>query len=1356
MRKIWKGCRTQAALRNFSPHYRRQFAAAFLKQVWREMEQQEKRSPQLMPCKDGKAAAAVRYEGALMQWQETNRWKEKYLTVRSDYTVNCFDTKEACEKGWPPQVCVPLTRCVLLSSLKEYNAVVDSAAQGLKESSSTGPYEGPFMTPLSKYILVLFHPYRRPLCFCCPSSVTQQAWQAVLSDGIRHHNTVLQRRRSFEVEALLDAVRFYRQERCCFGTGDWTFGEEMEILSNMVMEELVPVLQTQLIPSFKGPVQKRRRTWFKVLEEVYFLVTDQVSQELLCLKRENKEQRLQLEKKVRSNLDQILTLKEQISRKLQALVRRPADCCYSGSLQPYLDSMLEELMLPISAGFKEIRSLFSDTINNVLQNLRNGQKSMPLDRLLPDLLLDLPQNSLKMYPCYLKVEVFRDNLAELTPRFGFEGVGILIQTAQNLIQELMENAVYTFLQLLQPQLNSKLSSAQASQLLENVKGRVLKKFDYDSSTSRKQFVGEALILVLLPVMLKALEPSCKLELSKYEDFVFADYSGVILIENIYEEVLFLMLQQEIKKALKEASSQKNYSLYRESLMCILDSEENLFSPDTLRNQPETESLSGALPLDLTDTGSLPTSKLAENIVRTLEANAAPGYSGHHERQNKNVVLVKMIDSGSMKHLEHVPQSTPNEVKLIERTSQDDLEGNVALSTPELMRKSSENGQEENLPVATAEGSECREECLQESIAKTTVEESDIIGEKSQKRSEEALVLSIVHQSEIMRRTTQEFLEDLVLGKQPEMIRKISVDNEQGSEFLPTFGQSEVRRKSHESPGENLTLETHAQFELVRLSNDSYGENDAFLASNKHIRRGPQDSPEVTLVSNTTEQSELVKQTQTFGEGNLSLAIMDEQPQEIRQPSEDNEDQNADLVIAKLLELRRIAPGIEDESLVLGTNEQLELVKPPEDSHGETYALVAPNEFIKRILQDHPEEILVSPTIEQSELIEQTTQALQEDLPLSMDDQPPVIRSTSEDNEDQNVAAALATAEQSELSTSQDTEDGNFSLGTDEQIKMVKPLEDSHEERFSVDNQPKLIVRNPQDNPEESLDLATPEGYELDRRLSEDKQMPRGSFKEWEVPQDVLSEKMVEIFPHNIKDTASPLTKQMTEQIPQDKPLTEFIAENSQNIEKVNCILDQFPEHSYDKEEPLMGEHVCYSGELHKSASQRQKNDSNINCGKEESFKTAVQDLEMNFEFDTTLESEGCIIERDQVKGQFQNDPSNRSTMEINETTRSTPCNGQSVKILLGIEEPTETKCYEEEAKSNDESAHHEEVIGSATQHMELVTGSPYIEEADANTVDVKPLMKSIHNVVQESIEDSQDTETQKQQRNGKLGNTSGQ
>uniref|UniRef100_A0A8C0GR24 Niban apoptosis regulator 3 n=1 Tax=Chelonoidis abingdonii TaxID=106734 RepID=A0A8C0GR24_CHEAB len=427
------------------PYYQRQLATTFLRRVSKELDPQGKPALQLLQRK--KPPDALLHEGFLTQYNgDTCKWKKNYFILLGNCTLEWFDSKE---------VNSILTHC--------WKHVLCFSFQVDYTHRDQDPLNG----PPEEFLLFLYHPFRKSFCFCTNSAKSQHAWKSVLRDGIRYCSTVLQRQDSFEVEAFLEAVRFYRQEKGSYGAGDLLLGTEPEILSNVLMEDLLPVLQSQVPPNLKGSESRKKQTWCQFLEEVYTLVLSQVSSEFLDFQRENEKLNIQLEKKIRPDLDQMLILKDQISIKLQAVIQNPVESfCHLG-VEPDLDCVMEELIRPISLGFDVVRSLFTDRIDEMIRHLTTG--------LMQVLTLgEMPWKPGFMEPCYEEANLYKDSLQGLKEKFGFHGVTSLVLRAQNLMQQLMQNSVHTFHQLSEQHLSLAINHSQITQTLEKIKTRVLK------------------------------------------------------------------------------------------------------------------------------------------------------------------------------------------------------------------------------------------------------------------------------------------------------------------------------------------------------------------------------------------------------------------------------------------------------------------------------------------------------------------------------------------------------------------------------------------------------------------------------------------------------------------------------------------------------------------------------------------------------------------------------------------------------------------------------------------------------------------------------------------------------------------
>ncbi|XP_028936831.1 protein Niban 1 [Ornithorhynchus anatinus] len=564
--------KTEAVIKNFSPHYSRQYAVAFCNHVRNEVEQQRDLRSQFLKSKPPLALGAILYEAEVSHFAEdVKKWKDRYIVVKNDFAVENYENKEAFQKGASPKSRVLPAGGKVLTSEEEYSLLSDKhfpdpIASSEKENAQ------PLVILPKEFPVYIWQPYLKHLYYCFPDPEAQKRFSTLLNDCIRHLNHDFLKQTTFEAQAFLEAVQFFRQEKGHYGSWEMITGNEVQILSNLVMEELLPTLQTDLLPKMKGKKNDRKRAWFGIVEETYNLVQDQVSEGLSALKGECETLTKDLEGTVRSDMDQIVNSKDFLAGKIKAVVAEPAEKNCSESIQPFLASILEELMGPVSSGFSEVRSLFEKEVDEISHSFQATQDSAQLKERL-DQLSDLPLNSTKMEPCYLKVNLLQEQLQDLKSRFKFPHIDLVIQRTQNFMQELMENAVYTFGQLLS--LHRQGDASKTAAAIEKVKLRVLKQYDYDSSTIRKKIFQEALIQITLPTMQKALASTCKPELQKFEQFIFADHTSVIQVENVYEEILHQTLLDETVKVIKEAAILKKHNLFEDNLALPCESVSSL-------------------------------------------------------------------------------------------------------------------------------------------------------------------------------------------------------------------------------------------------------------------------------------------------------------------------------------------------------------------------------------------------------------------------------------------------------------------------------------------------------------------------------------------------------------------------------------------------------------------------------------------------------------------------------------------------------------------------------------------------------------------------------------------------------------
>ncbi|NXA40464.1 NIBL1 protein, partial [Eudromia elegans] len=559
--------KTGQVLAEFCRCYREQYGVALFNSVRYEIEGNGGPQAQLLhrkvPLEDH-----VIYSGNLFQYIEENKkWRNRFCVVPHNYGLVLYENKLAYERVLQPRVLVNSAGYKILTSVDQYLELVNGSLPGATPKSGNTP----ILKCPTQFPLILWHPYARHYYFCVMTGKEQDKWRAVFQDCVRHCNNGIPEDSKVEAPAFTDAVRMYRQSKEQYGTWDMLCGNETQILSNLVMEELVPELRSAIGPRLKGKTQERQRTWIQISDAVYRMVYDQTKTQYDALLTKCELERPQMESTIRTDMDQIITSKEHLASKIRAFVLPKAEICVRNHVQPYISSILEALMTPTSQGFAEVREVFFKEVTDMNMNILNEGGLEKLVEYM-EKLSQLAFHPVKMQSCYEKMDQLK--LEGLQQRFDVSSTSVFKQRAQILMRQQMDDAVHTFETLLHQELGKLQGKDELCKSIQRILERVLKKYDYDSSTVRKKFFREALLQITIPFLLKKLAPTCKGELAKFQELIFEDFASFILVENTYEEVVLQSVMKDIMQAVKEAAVQRKHNLYRDS-MVMHNSDPNL-------------------------------------------------------------------------------------------------------------------------------------------------------------------------------------------------------------------------------------------------------------------------------------------------------------------------------------------------------------------------------------------------------------------------------------------------------------------------------------------------------------------------------------------------------------------------------------------------------------------------------------------------------------------------------------------------------------------------------------------------------------------------------------------------------------
>ncbi|KAF3690487.1 Protein Niban Cell growth-inhibiting gene 39 protein FAM129A [Channa argus] len=601
----------EADLQEFSTYFRKQFSVARFSQVQDDLEQHKEKITQLLQQREAPEEAVLLYEGDVFYFDDSRKWKERYVVVRANYSLECHDSLQSFVKGLPPRYKLLPTGGTVLTTEASYMDMVDKC---FPDDANVKEDYGPPLSGLpGEYPVYLYLPYRSDSYFCFKQEDKQATFLSILSDCIRHQNQDFLKKITCEVQAFLKAIQLYRQDKGKYEAWDMLIGSDVRVMANLLMEQLLPSLEKDLLPRLKAKKAERKRVWFATVEAAYILVQEHQLEGLSALKEECRTSVQQQEVLMHSDLDQILNSRRQLEEKIRAKVSEPAEKLCSESIQPYLGSVLDELMEPISSGFEDGRQLSENMMEQVCQHFLVGGEYDKVQKALADMARP------NLLNCYQKIGSLQEKLQHLQERFGFCNVTGVVHSAQIDLQQLMENAAYTFEQLLHKAVQDHPDNAGPA--IQKAKHRVLKQYDYDSSTVRKRIFQDALVSITLPFIKKNLAPICKSELQGLEQFIYADYSNFIHVENVYESVLLQILDKEVTKVMKEAANLKKYNLFTDSKDLVSQSSRSsLSSPSPSISTPG----SPAMPLASPPKSSYepqPPSPLVVNCLKRISQRA---------------------------------------------------------------------------------------------------------------------------------------------------------------------------------------------------------------------------------------------------------------------------------------------------------------------------------------------------------------------------------------------------------------------------------------------------------------------------------------------------------------------------------------------------------------------------------------------------------------------------------------------------------------------------------------------------------------------------------------------------------------
>ncbi|XP_034513924.1 protein Niban 3 isoform X4 [Ailuropoda melanoleuca] len=540
-------------LRNFLPCYRGQLAASVLQQISQELGPQEPAGCQLMRSK--KLPRVREHRGPLTQLGgHPPRWQPIFCVLRGDGRLEWFSHREEYENGGHPLGSMALTGYTVLTSQREYLHLLDT----LCPVSSA---------PLPPAPLFLCGHGRSAACLeASPTRWHPASWHSPAAKSGPRRPCLPGRRKTL---SAAPRPLWRRRRDPGLGRRGADRGADAGAAAGAASPDPARPAGGQPQPCLgldRAPRRSARRRPGRGLRRPPRLPAGKG-------------------RAARGSGENHPARRGPDTAAERALVevQRPLESCLRGKVDAQLSLVTQKLLSTTEAVLLAVQSLLAQGMDRLSRHLRGSSSGTQLRKEilgpafpskkscshLPAIgaqvysFGEMPWDPELMQTCYREAERSRGHLGQLVVPVGFFGTQSLVFGAQDLAQQLMANAVATFLQLADQCLTTALDCTQAAQRLEKVRGRVLKKFQSDSSSAQRKFVRGWLLCIFLPFVLRQLEEGCKVELLEFEGDVLAVGSPALTIEGIYKDIVQGVLLQKIDGELKKTLGASDVS-------CTLD------------------------------------------------------------------------------------------------------------------------------------------------------------------------------------------------------------------------------------------------------------------------------------------------------------------------------------------------------------------------------------------------------------------------------------------------------------------------------------------------------------------------------------------------------------------------------------------------------------------------------------------------------------------------------------------------------------------------------------------------------------------------------------------------------------------
>ncbi|XP_021174399.2 protein Niban 1 isoform X1 [Fundulus heteroclitus] len=541
--------RVNDILDNLTHHYKRHYCFHLLKHLRRKNTESSEPRP-LIQRADVLPHGGIITEGTLPQCMD-GIWTYCHLQVCSNFAVESRNSREVFEGGWSCKTELVLSGSHICTSVPEHCALVCEMCQHVtgKSDERLACWDCP-----TEFPVFIQHPYGNPVCLATGSREEQTRWANVLRAAVRHQSSALCREDSPESRAFLDAVLSMKKLRGRFQAEAYPIGCEEEVLAGMVMEEMRSYLKETVFPRICTYRSRRRKTWIKLLSEVYKAARCHVNAAMADLKEELSLYHLSMKKRISAGLHQVGPLQDHLANAITEDTYEQMLRCLQLAIIPRLPRTLQEVAAPVCDGFASIWEYFMETCDDVIDVASANTPEKDVKKELLTLLDSLGPDKSRMWECLDRLELSLEAREWLQDTWRVRGEiwRPLLLRAQDALYKVVNMCAQMFWrQVLRYQCFSS-EPAHLTAALCRVRDKVVKNLESELLVLRSESILEATLRITLPAFEQGVN---KQDLSRYDAMVSSEESLVIQPDLIFNstlrEILSSYIQSEMKYSLPQ-------------------------------------------------------------------------------------------------------------------------------------------------------------------------------------------------------------------------------------------------------------------------------------------------------------------------------------------------------------------------------------------------------------------------------------------------------------------------------------------------------------------------------------------------------------------------------------------------------------------------------------------------------------------------------------------------------------------------------------------------------------------------------------------------------------------------------------